>query len=109
MKFKALAHKISIASSFQQLFESSLIFGFLSWLTCIMCQPKMILYTITDISGMLTSGFLWQELRKAIAETVYKGVPVKDTEVFVSDGAQGDIARLQVLKSFYSLWYFACI
>lgn len=35
-------------------------------------------------------------MRKAIAETFYKYVPVKDTEVFVSDGAQCDIARLMV-------------
>ncbi|KAJ4824860.1 aldolase [Turnera subulata] len=36
-------------------------------------------------------------LRKAIAETIYKDVQVKATEVFVSDGAQCDIARLQML------------
>ncbi|CAI0439229.1 unnamed protein product [Linum tenue] len=38
-----------------------------------------------------------KELRKAIAETFYKDVNVKDSEVFVSDGAQCDIARLQLL------------
>ncbi|CAN0906621.1 Aminotransferase ALD1, chloroplastic [Linum grandiflorum] len=38
-----------------------------------------------------------KELRKAIAETFYKEVNVKDSEVFVSDGAQCDIARLQLL------------
>lgn len=37
-----------------------------------------------------------QELRKAIAETFYKEMGVKDKEVFVSDGAQCDISRLQV-------------
>ncbi|CAK9141066.1 unnamed protein product [Ilex paraguariensis] len=36
-------------------------------------------------------------LRKAIAETLYRGLPIKDTEVFVSDGAQCDISRLQIL------------
>ncbi|XP_010269148.1 PREDICTED: aminotransferase ALD1-like [Nelumbo nucifera] len=36
-------------------------------------------------------------LRKAIADVVYKGLKVKDTEVFVSDGAQCDISRLQLL------------
>ncbi|XP_048226276.1 aminotransferase ALD1, chloroplastic isoform X2 [Ricinus communis] len=36
-------------------------------------------------------------LRKAVAETFYKDVQVKDTEVFVSDGSQCDIARLQLL------------
>ncbi|KAG8639777.1 aminotransferase ALD1, chloroplastic-like isoform X1 [Manihot esculenta] len=36
-------------------------------------------------------------LRKAIAETFYKNVQVKDSEVFVSDGSQCDIARLQLL------------
>lgn len=38
-------------------------------------------------------------LRKAIAETLYKDAYVKDTEVFVSDGSQCDISRLQVFKS----------
>ncbi|XP_011025940.1 PREDICTED: aminotransferase ALD1-like [Populus euphratica] len=36
-------------------------------------------------------------LRKAIAETFYKDVQIKETEVFVSDGAQCDIPRLQLL------------
>ncbi|KAL9448177.1 hypothetical protein AB3S75_015615 [Citrus x aurantiifolia] len=35
-----------------------------------------------------------KELRKAIAETYYKDVLVKESEVFVSDGSQCDIARL---------------
>ncbi|XVF44725.1 hypothetical protein PTKIN_Ptkin02bG0147200 [Pterospermum kingtungense] len=38
-----------------------------------------------------------QALRKAIAETFYKDVGMKDTEVFVSDGSQCDISRLQLL------------
>ncbi|XWS63178.1 hypothetical protein CRYUN_Cryun06bG0073500 [Craigia yunnanensis] len=38
-----------------------------------------------------------QALRKAIAETFYKDVVIKDTEVFVSDGSQCDISRLQLL------------
>ncbi|GLT96680.1 hypothetical protein SLE2022_142860 [Rubroshorea leprosula] len=38
-----------------------------------------------------------QGLRKAIVETFYKDVLIKDTEVFVSDGAQCDISRLQLL------------
>ncbi|XP_019171765.1 PREDICTED: aminotransferase ALD1 [Ipomoea nil] len=38
-----------------------------------------------------------KELRKALAETFYKDMGVKDTEVFVSDGAQADITRIQLL------------
>ncbi|XP_073308288.1 aminotransferase ALD1, chloroplastic-like [Primulina huaijiensis] len=38
-----------------------------------------------------------KELRKAIAETFYKKLGIKDKEVFVSDGAQCDISRLQLL------------
>ncbi|XVE93094.1 hypothetical protein REPUB_Repub01dG0160400 [Reevesia pubescens] len=38
-----------------------------------------------------------QALRKAITETFYKDVFIKDTEVFVSDGSQCDISRLQLL------------
>ncbi|PIN04148.1 LL-diaminopimelate aminotransferase [Handroanthus impetiginosus] len=41
-----------------------------------------------------------KELRKAIAETFYKDMGIKDTEVFVSDGAQCDISRLQLLFGF---------
>ncbi|KAI3901630.1 hypothetical protein MKW92_009479 [Papaver armeniacum] len=37
------------------------------------------------------------ELRKAIAETLYPDIHIKDTEVFVSDGAQCDISRIQLL------------
>ncbi|CAA0360781.1 unnamed protein product [Arabidopsis thaliana] len=36
-------------------------------------------------------------LRKAIAETFYRDLHVKSNEVFVSDGAQSDISRLQLL------------
>ncbi|KAK3010744.1 hypothetical protein RJ639_011297 [Escallonia herrerae] len=36
-------------------------------------------------------------LRKAIAETFYGDLEVKDMEVFVSDGSQCDISRLQLL------------
>ncbi|KAJ6929863.1 hypothetical protein NC652_013666 [Populus alba x Populus x berolinensis] len=36
-------------------------------------------------------------LRKAIAETFYRDFQVKETEVFVSDGSQCDITRLQLL------------
>ncbi|WOL09417.1 aminotransferase ALD1 [Canna indica] len=36
-------------------------------------------------------------LRKAISETIYKDMGIKDTEVFVSDGAQCDISRIQLL------------
>ncbi|XP_034702374.1 aminotransferase ALD1, chloroplastic-like [Vitis riparia] len=36
-------------------------------------------------------------LRKAIAETLYGDLPIKDTEIFVSDGSQCDISRLQLL------------
>ncbi|CAA0831040.1 Aminotransferase ALD1 [Striga hermonthica] len=38
-----------------------------------------------------------KELGKAIAKTFYKNMGIKDTEVFVSDGAQCDISRLQLL------------
>ncbi|XP_020578783.1 aminotransferase ALD1 homolog [Phalaenopsis equestris] len=38
-----------------------------------------------------------KELRKVICETIYKDMGIKDNEVFVSDGAQCDIARLQLL------------
>ncbi|KAG0485154.1 hypothetical protein HPP92_009233 [Vanilla planifolia] len=38
-----------------------------------------------------------KELRRAIAGTFYRNTGVKDTEVFISDGAQCDIARLQLL------------
>ncbi|KAJ6709449.1 AMINOTRANSFERASE [Salix koriyanagi] len=37
------------------------------------------------------------ELRMAIAETLYRGTGVKGSEIFVSDGAQCDISRLQML------------
>ncbi|KAJ9167064.1 hypothetical protein P3X46_021743 [Hevea brasiliensis] len=37
------------------------------------------------------------DLRKAIAETFYKDMGVKGHEIFVSDGAQSDISRLQML------------
>ncbi|KAF3445753.1 hypothetical protein FNV43_RR10930 [Rhamnella rubrinervis] len=37
------------------------------------------------------------ELRVAIAETFYKNTGVKGNEIFVSDGAQCDISRLQML------------
>ncbi|MCD7466242.1 hypothetical protein HAX54_002779 [Datura stramonium] len=38
-----------------------------------------------------------QELRRAIAETLYKHLSVEDTEIFVSDGAQCDLSRVQLL------------
>lgn len=50
-----------------------------------------------------------QELRKAIAATIYKDMGIRDTEVFVSDGAQCDISRIQVTQissSFYFLFLF---
>ncbi|RXH73663.1 hypothetical protein DVH24_016485 [Malus domestica] len=37
-------------------------------------------------------------LREAIVKAFYKDLQIKDTEVFVSDGAQCDITRLQVLN-----------
>ncbi|KMS99704.1 hypothetical protein BVRB_1g021370 [Beta vulgaris subsp. vulgaris] len=37
------------------------------------------------------------ELRKAIAETYYKNTVIKSSEIFISDGAQCDISRLQML------------
>ncbi|PIN11712.1 Kynurenine aminotransferase, glutamine transaminase K [Handroanthus impetiginosus] len=38
-----------------------------------------------------------KELRRAIAEKFYKDMNIKGTEIFISDGAQGDICRLQLL------------
>ncbi|XP_047173936.1 probable LL-diaminopimelate aminotransferase, chloroplastic [Vigna umbellata] len=38
-----------------------------------------------------------RELRRAIAETLYQGMEVKENEIFVSDGAQCDISRVQML------------
>uniref|UniRef100_A0A0D9VQP2 Aminotransferase class I/classII large domain-containing protein n=1 Tax=Leersia perrieri TaxID=77586 RepID=A0A0D9VQP2_9ORYZ len=38
-----------------------------------------------------------KNLRKAIADKVYPDMGIKETEVFISDGAQCDIARLQML------------
>jgi LL-diaminopimelate aminotransferase len=42
---------------------------------------------------------LTQSLRKAIAEKIYPNMGITDTDVFISDGAQCDIARLQVQQS----------
>ncbi|XP_057788709.1 aminotransferase ALD1, chloroplastic-like [Salvia miltiorrhiza] len=38
-----------------------------------------------------------KDLREAIAETFYKDMGIQGAEVFVSDGAQCDISRLQML------------
>ncbi|KAK7385267.1 hypothetical protein VNO78_30981 [Psophocarpus tetragonolobus] len=38
-----------------------------------------------------------RELKRAIAETFYKDMQVKENEIFVSDGAQCDISRVQML------------
>lgn len=56
--------------------------------SCLFSQSKWI---------RLTSVAAWQALRKSIAEVFYKNELVKDTEVFISDGAQGDITRLQLI------------
>jgi hypothetical protein len=37
-----------------------------------------------------------QNLRKVIAEKVYPNMGIRESDVFISDGAQCDIARLQV-------------
>lgn len=37
------------------------------------------------------------ELRKAIAQKIYRNTGIKSSEIFVSDGAQCDISRLQML------------
>ena len=37
-----------------------------------------------------------QAMRTAIAETFYKNMDISSDEIFVSDGAQCDISRLQV-------------
>jgi len=39
-----------------------------------------------------------QALRKAISDSFYKDLGIKPSEVFVSDGAQCDITRLQVMS-----------
>ncbi|XP_055835755.1 aminotransferase ALD1, chloroplastic isoform X1 [Solanum dulcamara] len=38
-----------------------------------------------------------KELRRAIAETIYKDLSVEESEIFVSDGAQCDLSRVQLL------------
>ncbi|KAG5111041.1 hypothetical protein JHK82_040264 [Glycine max] len=38
-----------------------------------------------------------RELKRAIAETFYQDKQVKENEIFVSDGAQCDISRIQML------------
>ncbi|XP_027368374.1 probable LL-diaminopimelate aminotransferase, chloroplastic [Abrus precatorius] len=38
-----------------------------------------------------------RELKRAIAETVYQDMQVKENEIFVSDGAKCDISRVQML------------
>ncbi|KAK7385268.1 hypothetical protein VNO78_30982 [Psophocarpus tetragonolobus] len=38
-----------------------------------------------------------RELKRAIAETFYQDMQVKENEIFVSDGAQCDISRVQML------------
>ena len=48
-------------------------------------------------TSCLCNSFLFQAFRKAIAETLYRGTGVKENEVFVSDGAQCDISRVQVM------------
>jgi LL-diaminopimelate aminotransferase len=40
-----------------------------------------------------------QSLRKAIAEKIYPNMGISGSEVFISDGAQCDIARLQVQQN----------
>ncbi|KAF2612002.1 hypothetical protein F2Q70_00010483 [Brassica cretica] len=51
-----------------------------------------------DIEGMA-----WNKvLRKAIADTFYGHLHVKSNEVFVSDGAQSDISRIQVAAQNWS-------
>ncbi|KAM0936133.1 putative LL-diaminopimelate aminotransferase [Dioscorea sansibarensis] len=35
-------------------------------------------------------------LRKAIVRNIYKNIGLSESEVFISDGAQGDIARIQL-------------
>ncbi|KAK9286759.1 hypothetical protein L1049_015163 [Liquidambar formosana] len=68
--------------------------------------PDIITLTMADYARALSTaegyrGYGAEQgnkaLRKAIAETFYKDLPVKDTEVFVSDGSQCDISRLQLL------------
>lgn len=48
--------------------------------------------------------FLEQALRNAIAGKFYRDLGIKETEIFVSDGAQSDIARLQVCKCSVFHW-----
>ena len=46
-----------------------------------------------------------QSLRKAIADVVYPSMGIRDTEVFISDGAQCDIARLHVQQNYHYYWF----
>ncbi|GAB4845243.1 aldolase [Ancistrocladus abbreviatus] len=38
-----------------------------------------------------------EALRQAIAETIYKNMGINNSEIFVTDGTQSDIARLEML------------
>ncbi|KAL8097519.1 aminotransferase ALD1, chloroplastic-like [Apium graveolens] len=68
--------------------------------------PDIVAHTMSDFARDLSTrkGYRGygaeqgnKELRKAVADTLYKDVAVKDTEVFISDGSQCDISRLQLL------------
>ncbi|KAI4296327.1 hypothetical protein L6164_036293 [Bauhinia variegata] len=68
--------------------------------------PTIITSTMVDfVNGLSTTqgykGYGPEQgekpLRKAIADAFYKDLGIKPTEVFVSDGAQCDITRLQLL------------
>ncbi|KAK3025675.1 hypothetical protein RJ639_042015 [Escallonia herrerae] len=52
--------------------------------------------TTKPIPDIITSAMA-EELRQAIAETFYEDTGVKGDEIFVSDGAQSGISRLQLL------------
>lgn len=68
--------------------------------------PDIVAHTMSDFARDLSTrkGYRGygaeqgnKELRKAVADTFYRDVAVKDTEVFISDGSQCDISRLQLL------------
>ncbi|KAF8776177.1 hypothetical protein HU200_003869 [Digitaria exilis] len=52
--------------------------------------------TTEPIPSIIASAMA-ESLRKVIAEKVYPNMGIKDSDVFISDGAQCDIARLQML------------
>ncbi|KAI9106733.1 hypothetical protein K1719_022261 [Acacia pycnantha] len=65
-------------------------------ITSAMVEKALALSTVDGYTGYGLEQGNW-ELRKAIAERLYRNSGVKENEVFVSDGAQCDISRIQML------------